>query len=166
MYYMGIDPGSQGGIALISSDRKEVSVHKIPESTKDLWLFVKERKDIIVMCSIEILGPRPHQAKLQHVVKSGIQWGELCMAVVAADIPLTKVSPMKWQNVLAIKKPKSNEPIIQMSQEKRFEWEKTRYKLKKTYQKTIAQEMFPKVKVFNWNADALLIAEYCRRTFG
>lgn len=66
----------------------------------------------------------------------------LCSGIDYADCP-----PKRWQQGLGI------EPRIR--EETDTVW--------KNRLKAVAQGLFPDVKVTLWNADAILIAEYCRR---
>ena len=68
--------------------------------------------------------------------------GILIGLVTAAELPFEFVVPAKWQRAMGCL---------------------TKGDKKVSYRK--AQELFPHVKVTHWNADALLIAEYARRTY-
>ena len=62
------------------------------------------------------------------------------MALTAAEIPFDIVVPRKWQAALSCLSGGN-----------------------KNITKQRAQQIFPNVKVIHANADALLMAEYCRR---
>lgn len=70
----------------------------------------------------------------------GRGYGGLRMALVAARIPFVEVVPRKWQGALGCLT-----------------------KGDKNVSKRKAQELFPNIKVTHTIADALLLAEYCRR---
>jgi len=72
---------------------------------------------------------------------------QLRMAVIANDYRLVEVKPKAWQHAMGISpRAKSDTPT---------QW--------KNKLKGAAQELFPNVKVTLATADALLIAEHCRR---
>jgi hypothetical protein len=77
----------------------------------------------------------------------GANYGALRMALTAAGIPFEEVVPGVWQRGLNIPPRKKTEG--------KTAW-KNRLKAK-------AQQLFPSVKITLATADALLIAEFCRR---
>ena len=79
--------------------------------------------------------------------KFGTSYGLLKMALIAARIPFEEVSPMRWQQGLHIPARKKSD-----SDNK---W--------KSVLKAHAQKLFPETPVTLKTADAILIAEYCRR---
>ena len=76
----------------------------------------------------------------------GKSYGNLEAFLVAAAIPFERVTPSVWQREFGLIK-KKGETHTQ----------------KKNRHKSLAQELFPSVKVTHAVADALLIAEYGRR---
>lgn len=79
----------------------------------------------------------------------GRNYGELVMCLTAAEVPFTEVPPQTWQKAMAIPPRRKGESRNSF---------KNRLKDK-------ACELYPRVKVTLATADALLIAEYSRRTF-
>ena len=79
----------------------------------------------------------------------GASYGALCMALTAADVRFEEVPPLRWQRGLHIPPRKKSES--------RTAW-KNRLKSK-------AQQLFPKEYVTLATADALLLAEYCSRSW-
>jgi hypothetical protein len=77
----------------------------------------------------------------------GKGYGALLMALCAAGVPHEEVTPNVWMRGLGVPPRKKSEA--------RKDW-KNRLKMK-------AQQLFPREKVTLVTADALLIAEYCRR---
>jgi Holliday junction resolvasome RuvABC endonuclease subunit len=141
MIYVGIDPGSNGGIAALDAPGNVVLTAKIPETAVGI---------LDVLRSVTQLGPT--RAVLEHVhtmPKQGIVsaftfgqgFGALRMALAATEIPYDLVVPRKWQALLSIGVTHGDKNIT----------------------KRRAQELFPSVKVTHAIADALLIAEACRR---
>jgi crossover junction endodeoxyribonuclease RuvC len=141
MNYIGIDPGKSGGIAVIGPSGAKA--FKMPESDADL---------LDLLSSICPLGS-PRFALLEKVhampgqgVTSTFTFGEgfgkLQMALCAAKIPYQFITPAKWQKFLGCMT-----------------------KGDKNVSKAAAQRLFPDIKVTHAIADALLIAEYNRRTY-
>jgi hypothetical protein len=150
--FLGIDPGKQGGIVLLDYNGNWVVSAKMPDTEIDLWRALRtiEKGEDTVTAIIEQVGgytrrdgPQPGSAAF----KFGQGYGALLMGLVAAEIPFSRVIPRTWQKGLGIPpKPK--------------EMSKPQWKRRL---KSIAQERFPEPVVTAWMADALLIADYCRR---
>lgn len=144
--HLGIDPGASGGIAFIphNNPAKAWAV-KMPETLADLWNVINEwdlsidNCDAIHAC-LESVHSMPGQG-VASSFKFGRGFGNLEMALTAACIPYTYVTPQKWQKELGCLT-----------------------KGDKNVSKARAQQLFPHIKVTHSIADALLIAEYCRRT--
>jgi hypothetical protein len=67
---------------------------------------------------------------------------------------LIEVAPQTWQKALGLTFTK---------EERAGKTSNEIYREKKNRNKELAAKLFPGVKVFHWNADALLLAEYARR---
>lgn len=158
-YYLGIDPGSSGGLAVIRvSDEVRVIATQMLKTPRDIWLWLSQGKngDAIrpnTFAALEKVGgyikgnPAPGSAMFQF--GKGAGWLE--MALIAADISYEEVTPQRWQKALGIPSRKKDE--------KPTAWKN---RLKKR-----AQELFPKLaagSITLATADALLIAEFCRRS--
>lgn len=146
MIYIGVDPGVSGGIAIVT-DRGapangvlEVEAFPMPATERDLL-------DALVYKTI----PKQSRAVLERVAASpqmgvvsaftfGKGYGGLRMALTAARIPFDEVTPATWQKALGC-----------LSQGD------------KNITKRRAQQLFPQLTITHAIADALLIAEYCRR---
>lgn len=138
--FIGIDPGKSGGIALIFEDGM-VDTFKMPESDKDLIETLSDSASgMEAFAIIEKVGPMPKQGVVS-VWTFGEGYGKLLMALCAAAIPYERVLPAKWQKAMGCLS-----------------------KGDKNTTKRKAQELFPNIKVTHAIADALLIAEYNRRT--
>jgi hypothetical protein len=79
--------------------------------------------------------------------KFGMSYGALRMALTAAGIPFDEVTPQRWQKTLGVTPREKGEP-------------KSSFKARL---KTKAQSLFPRTSITLKTADALLLAEYCRR---
>lgn len=160
MIYIGIDPGVSGGIAAIDFDGCVVSAIKMPGTERDvLDVFMGLRSRLAAEPATGLAPERHVKAVLERVnagVFGGAKMGQrmgvtsaftfgcgvgaLRMALTAAMIPFNEVSPLSWQSNL-----------------------QCRTKGDKNVSKRRAQQLFPNIKITHATADALLIAEYCRR---
>jgi len=136
---IGIDPGTNGGIAWLTDGRG--CAEKMPDTLRDLWEL---------MADISCGHGAAHQCKayLEQVhsspqmgVKSaftfGNGFGHLEMALTAAGIPFERVRPQVWQKAMGCMT-----------------------KGDKSVSKRRAQELFPSIKMTHAIADSLLIAAY------
>jgi len=144
---IGVDPGANGAIAWIDEQGKSC-VEKMPDTLQDLWEL---------MCDItnfprSVLDGRKYKAYIEQVSSSpqmgvvsafsfGRGYGNLEMALTAAGIPFERVRPQVWQKAL-----------------------NCLTKGSKNVTKQRAQELFPNIKCTHAVSDALLIAEYGKRT--
>ena len=142
MIVIGIDPGTNGGIAWITDGK--ACVEKMPDSLKDLWDLICD----ITNHPRSTVDGRKYKAYIEQVhsspqmgVKSaftfGNGFGHLEMALTAAGIPFERVRPQVWQKAMGCMT-----------------------KGDKNVSKRKAQELFPSMKVSHATADALLIASY------
>lgn len=143
--YIGVDPGQSGGLVIIRHDGR-VSSCQMPKTERDVWNWCYNLNDTDAIAVIEHVHSMPGQG-VASSFKFGRGYGGLRMALIAANIPFEEVTPQRWQKGLAIPARKKTESKTQF---------KNRLKAK-------AQQLFPKVPVTLATADALLIAEYCRR---
>ena len=137
MTHIGIDPGKTGGIAVIRDDGPQA--WKMPETRRDLWDLIVDLEDRGCFAVVEKVHTSPQMG-----VKSAGTFmqgkGEVLMALTAAGIPFEEIAPGRWQRSM-----------------------QCLTKGDKNVTKRRAQELFPQLKVTHSIADALLIAEYCRR---
>lgn len=144
---IGIDPGASGGIAFIQDNKPEVSwAVKMPETLADLWEVIYDCSPTRTSAeySPHAFLERVHSMPGQGVASSfkfGQGFGHLEMALTAAKIPFTYVTPQKWQKELGCLTGGD-----------------------KNISKSRAQQLFPHIKCTHAISDALLIAEYGRRT--
>lgn len=153
MTYYGIDPGVAGGVAALDEHGVVIFAGKMPETDRDIWDCLETAGGELgsrgpTRCVIERVNPgvfgRPG-AKMG--VVSAFTFGggyrALKMALTGLRIPFDEVLPVKWQTIMSC-----------------------RSKGDKNITKRRAQALFPGVKVTHAIADALLIAEFCRRIHG
>lgn len=141
---MGIDPGANGAIAVLS-DAGDVSSYKMPDTPKDLFDLLKGLKNKYHLeCTLEKVGGMPKMGG-SSMFNFGKGYGYLEMALIANEIKTTTVSPQAWQKTFL---------IGTKSKLSTTEW-KNKLKAK-------AQQLYPSLKVTLGNADALLILEYAK----
>jgi len=148
VYYMGVDPGQSGGIAVIKSTGQVIQLEAMPATERDVFDAVCYLGNESVNAVIEKVHSMPQQG-VSSTFKFGMGYGGLRMALIAADIPFDEVTPQTWQKALGVVK-------------RNAKTESKNDHKKKLLQK--AQQLFPGIKVTLKTADALLLAEYCRRT--
>jgi hypothetical protein len=138
--HIGIDPGLSGGIAFIPSTGTPWA-EKMPETDRDL---IELLRDSISLCEPKALIELVHSSP-QMGVKSAFTFGEgygrLQMALTALGVPYERIRPAVWQKAMGCLT-----------------------KGDKNVSKRRAQELFPNLRITHATADALLIAEFNRRT--
>jgi crossover junction endodeoxyribonuclease RuvC len=142
-YYLGIDPGTQGAACRLSEEADEVHIMRFSKLT------YHEIAAEIDDCSadramLEKVGAMPKQG-VATTFKFGHAAGLAEGLLIAHRIPYECVTPAKWQREFVVPSPKAS---------------KAR---RKKMLKEAAQALFPSVTITNESADAVLIAEYCRR---
>lgn len=151
MLYIGVDPGKSGGIAWSHSDAMYAA--KMPATEFDIYASINVLKKIEGrrFAVIEKVGGyvAGHPAPGSAMFNFGHNYGNLRMALLAARIPFEAVQPSVWQRALGISKKKPNES--------QTVW--------KNRLKSHAQQLFPDLKITLATCDAILIAEYARRTY-
>jgi len=142
-YVLGIDPGKNGGMAMIRLDGKEYHCWGMASMTyKERIDQVAQVVDDVCMTYLERVGARPNDGR-SSIFKFGTDNGVWIGALLACGVPYELITPTKWQ--------------IGMRCLTKGDKKVTRAR---------AQELFPKVKVTHQTADALLIAAYCQRKMG
>ena len=146
-YYLGIDPGLGGGLALLLPTRPYVT--PMPKTDHDLNAWILEmncfRSDTVkVFALIERVHAMPKNGSIS-AFKLGQSYGALRALLAAFEIPYTEVSPSVWKRHHGL----IAEPGTSDSKKKQMSRAK-------------AQQLFPNLKITNAIADALLIAEYGR----
>lgn len=140
MQYIGIDPGSTGGISILDTDNNTVRTCKLSETEQDVWCWFNEEVNMLnAYATIEKVHSMPQQSS-QSGFTFGRSFGFLIGILTAIQIPYQFVTPQKWQkgmNCLT--------------------------KGDKNVSKAAAQRLWPKIKMTHAIADSLLIAEYGRK---
>jgi len=140
MTYVGIDPGVGGGLAALSERGRVLMATSMPRSPRELVALL-----IQLPCNSSVVLEAVH-AMPRHLTggvgnfKLGHNHGMLEGALAAFNLEVLAVAPVKWQNALGC-----------------------RTKGDKRITRQRAADMFPQIRVTHATADALLLAEYCRR---
>jgi hypothetical protein len=140
MKILGIDPGQNGGIAVIV-DGELTECVAMPQTEHDINEFFEKHKDAKV-AFLEQVHSMPKQG-VASTFTFGKGYGFLRGLLVANKVVFLDVTPNEWQKMLRIKAIK-NEP-------------KTAHKNRL---KGRAQQLFPNQKFTLKTADAALIAWY------
>ena len=148
MVYIGIDPGISGGIAILDDDGSVIECVNMPDTPMEIFQFLMGYKDGSV-CVLEDVGQGMPGQSSSSTARFARHNGHLEMALLALGIRTIKARPQKWEKTYSLGTSKKHE---------KSEW--------KRMLKAKAQALFPQLgkKVTLKTCDALLIAEYCRRT--
>lgn len=144
MIYIGIDPGGSGGIAALVDGPYVLLAEKMPDTELEVLELLRRivrRREVegSMHAMIETVGVMPGQG-ISSAFTFGRNVGGLHMALASAGIPYDQVVPRKWQAAMQCLTGGD-----------------------KNVSKRRAQQLYPHEKVTHAIADALLIAEYCRR---
>lgn len=142
MIFLGIDPGSSGSIAALDGAGKVIGFVKGDSTEHDIEAFL--RATCLVRGDVRVTIEKVHSSP-QMGVKSafsfGRSYGFLRGLIVGALVQFKEVSPQAWQKAMGCMT-----------------------KGDKNVSKAAAQRLWPEQKITHAIADALLIAEYGRRT--
>lgn len=148
MYYIGIDPGTSGGIVFLNDKGEVYSACKMPDTPLDianhLSTFDTFNNSI---CCIERVHGMPGMSGMG-MFTFGQNFGHLQMALLLNKIKTYDITPQKWMKHFQLQRKKTDS---------KTDW-KNKLKAK-------AQQLYPSIKVTLNIADALLIATYCYNTY-
>lgn len=146
MIIIGIDPGKEGGICILNTINKGISVRKMPATPKELLVLLQTYSKIgNVLCVMEKVQGLPRMGG-SAMFNFGKGFGYLEMALLATQIKTITVIPQKWQKHYSLGTASSCATST----------------IWKNKLKAKAEQLFPKQNIFLWGADAILIAEYGR----
>lgn len=147
MFILGIDPGKEGGIAILNNSRKLI-LRKMPTTPTELLetlnFFLKASKGEIFVYMEKVQGLPGMGGSA--MFNFGKNFGHLEMALMSLKIPFEEVTPQKWQKEFQLGTKGKQTTAV---------W--------KNKLKNRAEQLFPNVKMFLWGSDATLLAEYGRR---
>lgn len=160
-FYIGVDPGDKGGIAVIGMTKELFIAEPMPSTERGKWELLSDYQRAYGLCTavIEKVHQMPEQSA-QSGFTFGWGYGGLRMALIACKIAFEEITPQSWMKAMGV-------PV--------------RVKTGNTYQDKkegklvllkLAQQLFPDLPLWSETkskgkqlavADALLIAEFCRR---
>lgn len=144
MYYLGIDPGAKGGIALLHGSELEIAVDFSKERLLDVLSFLSREQEATRAC-VERVHSLPRQG-VKSTFSFGQSYGWILGALDASEISYQTIEPRRWKGEFALNSDKA----------KSIE---------------VARQLFPAAalvpkgckKEHDGIAEALLMAEYARR---
>lgn len=143
MNVIGIDPGADGAVVVITEGRKAIRQMLTKEATwKDLRRFLQGEAIDDCRAFLELVGGMPRDGG-HRAFKFGEnygRWQEILEG--SAGIPHEKVPPAQWQQAVGV-----GRKFASRTERKRAH-------------KAAAERLFPNMRVTLSNCDALLIAEY------
>jgi len=144
MSFIGIDPGQSGGIAAVTVTGPVGYAIPMPETEADVVHALRAWAVHVppIMVAIEHVTPMPKQG-LGSTWKFGQHYGMLRGILAALGWRYILVRPQVWQKELGCLSHGD-----------------------KRVTKGMAQRLFPGLRITHATADALLIAEWCRRIYG
>ena len=95
---IGIDPGKNGGVAVIGSQGELILMEPMPDTPSDLLLLLSDIKTMGIMyhAYLEKVGGIPGNGATA-MFSFGRGYGHIEMALLALEIPTTAVTPQMWQ---------------------------------------------------------------------
>jgi crossover junction endodeoxyribonuclease RuvC len=140
MTFFGFDPGVSGGIAVLSPSGG-ADAWKMPQTPQELAQLIRDNRDRgdRAWAYVERVASSP-QMGVVSAFTFGRGYGAIAGVLAALEIPYDLVTPAVWQKAMGCL---------------------TRGD--KNISKAKAAAIFPALKVTHAIADALLLAEYCRR---
>ena len=154
-WFMGVDPGKTGANVVLNSSGLVCIIESMPqddELLRNFWSGVVEDAGVEydklwIVC--EKVWSNPFWGK-RHVFEFGRQKGRIEQAITSAGLSYYRITPTTWQNHFDMKKTarERKDSVGQRIWKKRL-W-------------ALAQKQNPGVDITLAQADAVLIAEYCR----
>ena len=143
--FIGIDPGNSGAVAAIDEHGNVLRVCKFSDTTeRDICDAITsyatwEGLEHEAFAVIEKVNAMPKQG-VSSTFKFGQSYGFLRGVLIASEIRFIEVRPQEWQKAMGCLT-----------------------KGDKNVSKAKAQQLFTKEKITHAVADAMLLADYCRR---
>lgn len=145
--YLGIDIGSNGGIVVLDENGLVKEVFKTPENRLEFKLKLEHYAKEHCFCILENVHSQPKNGGKANFT-FGMTTERVLFSLEMCSIPYQQITPTTWLKTYMLKKEKT---------ESNTQW--------KNRLKDRAQQLFPKEKITLWNADAFLMAEFCRRYY-
>jgi len=143
MIYLGIDPGKKGAIAWTNGEARSMRVVNMPKTPAESCDQLDELDKDVTVAALEWPKPFKHLDKpvilnmMPLIAHAGMWEGVLA----AAFIPTRKITSAQWHRALGVSGGDKHAA------------------------RAMAQQLFPHLKATLQNADAILIAEWLRRSY-
>ncbi len=148
--FCGVDVGTSGGIAFVSADQSFAEAYPMPATRKDLLEVFSEFGPRIQMAVVERVRSSP-QMGVVSAFTFGTNYERPLSILTCLGVPFEEVAPTVWQKAFGL-----------TVRGKALGTSSTQ---KKHAHRQKSQELFPRLKVTLSTCDALLIAEFARRTW-
>lgn len=153
--FLGVDPGVNGGLAAVDAAGVLFGALRMPETDEEYLeavdLFTDDGARCVAVLEQVHAGVWGKAGRMG--VSSAFTFGgayrAIRVALLARGVRVVDVRPVRWQTALGCRPPAGVGP------RERKAWLRDR-----------AAEVFPDIRVTLALADALLLAEFCRRTEG
>lgn len=144
MYYLGVDPGAKGGIALLRDTHLEMAVDFSKDRFLDLMAFLSREQETTRAC-VERVHSLPHQG-VKSTFAFGQSFGWILGALDASEISYQLIEPQRWKKEFTLNSDKKRSIAV-------------------------AKQLFPSAMLIppgcrtphDGIAEALLMAEFARR---
>jgi hypothetical protein len=104
-YYLGIDPGRQGALALLSTETNTVNCIDMPDTTAALHDTIAA---FPIISGAMVEKPfYPQMIGVTNAAKIAMAYGTLIGALQWRDIPFREVPPKKWKAAMDLSSSKS-----------------------------------------------------------
>lgn len=145
--FIGVDPGASGGLAALTGSH--VKFKSMPDTEQGILDWLRPFSGATAV--IEWISPAMFGTDKSSMSKLYGSYKALRMALIASGITIAEdARPAKWMRAVGVDPRKRGEG--------RAEW-KQRLKAR-------AEELFPSLHITLATSDALLLAYYCRQTYG
>ena len=145
--FIGIDPGANGAVAVISREQEIILLQDYPGNEVAAANLLRGVSEQNVFAAIEKAQAMPKQG-VRSMFKFGTNYGVWKGILATLGIPFREITPRTWQKGV-IAKAQDKKPAV-----------------------AAAARMFPKAELYgprggkkDGRADALLIADWCRRQY-
>lgn len=180
MAFIGIDPGQKGAIAIIDkSGARIMDMPLLPEkgiNAKALYRIFDRWNDqyVRIHIVIEKAQSMPGQSSVA-MFNYGGGYHTILAVLQILELPFEEVRSNKWKTEFGLSGLKSKKKQGKKKEKTTSEEKKNAKKQRKEMAVKIAMQMFPKMKdlfftpkgkMLDGRAEALLIAEYCKRKMG
>lgn len=163
-YFLGVDPGINGGLAAITPDNKVYALERMPDSKQDIlkWFTYFTYKE--AYCLLEQVSGYIGEAHPgSRMFEFGKNYGYLEMSLVGCGFThieqavyknnlhrtgpeYNTILPQRWMRGLSLRTKEKGESDT--------DW--------KNYLKEECSKIFPRLRITKHTSDALLIAYYCK----